>query len=459
MSDSTPTNDQAFTSTRRIVDLGSVELAVLTDQGHFSADGAGVSSAVEPSLTGDATNEEDDARAQIAPSDHDTWVTYAPVSLMPVAGVDSAPRGIFLDNFFVSRSITSGTVIAGVAVDDNMGDTHRLSVSDPRFEVVNGQLRLAPSASLDDAGPGLLSFMITVTDEHGNSAAFSVSLVVPGVNDAPGAVVPELLPVADNALDAVVGPPPVIDVDGTTLFDDSSAFIGAMLEPADDQGLNSETGLPDDQNPGSETEPTVPPPVTGSGQDGSSETPDVLVNVVIPITGTDAADTLSGTAAADEILGFGGADTLVGNAGDDVLDGGTGNDRLSGGADNDTLKGGAGNDLIAGGAGNDTLNGGAGNDLLEGGAGNDLLIGGTGNDAFIFAPGFGKDTIQGFDASATGGQDLLIIAGLGIDADNFNDEVVITNLGTDTLVTIGANTITLLGVEANAVTSDDFRSL
>src|SRR4029453_16653273 len=173
-----------------------------------------------------------------------------------------------------------------------------------------------------------------VTDEHGNSAAFSVNLVVPGVNDAPGAVVPELLPVADNALDAVVGPPPVTDGDATTLFDDSLALIGAMLEPADDQGLtsktaptddqalNSETGSPDGQSPGSETEPTVPPPVTGSGQDGSSETPDVLVNVVVPITGTDAADTLSGTAAANEILGFGGADTPVENAADDVVDGG-----------------------------------------------------------------------------------------------------------------------------------------
>jgi hypothetical protein len=473
MSNSTPTNDQAFTSTRRIVDLGSVELAVLTDQGLFSGDAVGVSNA-EPSLAGDAPKEEDDARAQIAPSDHDARVTYAPVSLTPVGGVESAPRGIFLDNVFVSRSITPGAVIAGIAVDDNMGDTHRLSVSDPRFQVVNGQLRLAPSASLDDAGPGLLSFMITVTDELGNSAAFSVSLVVPSVNDAPSAVLLEPLPGADNALDAVVGLPPVIDVDATTLLDDSLALIGDMLEPADDQslnsetaptddqGLNSETGSTDDQSLGSETEPTVPPPVTGSDQDGASETPDVTVNVVIPITGTDTADTLSGTALADEILGFGGADTLVGNAGDDFLDGGTGNDRLIGGADNDTLNGGVGNDFMAGGAGNDTLNGGAGNDLLEGGAGNDLLIGGTGNDAFIFAEGFGKDTIQGFDASATGGQDLLIIAGLGIDADNFTEEVVITNLGTDTLVTIGANTITLLGVDgagANAVTSDDFRFL
>jgi hypothetical protein len=54
----------------------------------------------------------------------------------------------------------------------------------------------------------------------------------------------------------------------------------------------------------------------------------------------------------------------------------------------------------------------------------------------------------------------LILAGLGIDDDDFAAEVVITDLGADTLVSVGANTITLRGVDgadANAITADDFR--
>ena len=57
---------------------------------------------------------------------------------------------------------------------------------------------------------------------------------------------------------------------------------------------------------------------------------------------------------------------------------------------------------------------------------------------------------------------LSHIAGLGIDADNFAAAVVITDLGADTLVSVGANTITLLGVDgadANGITADDFRFL
>jgi hypothetical protein len=91
------------------------------------------------------------------------------------------------------------------------------------------------------------------------------------------------------------------------------------------------------------------------------------------------------------------------------------------------------------------------------------MNGGTGNDTFIFASGFGNDTIAGFDADATGGQDLLAVdASLGINAANFNTQVAITDLGADTQVTIGANTIMLLGVNgvgANTITVDDFRFL
>ena len=55
------------------------------------------------------------------------------------------------------------------------------------------------------------------------------------------------------------------------------------------------------------------------------------------------------------------------------------------------------------------------------------MNGGAGNDIFVFAPGFGNDTIAGFDANAAGGgQDLLDISALGITAATFAAEVTIT---------------------------------
>jgi Ca2+-binding RTX toxin-like protein len=129
------------------------------------------------------------------------------------------------------------------------------------------------------------------------------------------------------------------------------------------------------------------------------------------------------------------------------------------GAGNFSGTGNALNNTLAGGAGNDTLNGGDGSDTLIGGAGNDSMNGGTGNDIFVFAAGFGNDTITGFDANANNGQDLLNISGLGITAATFAASVTITDLGANTLVAIGANSILLLGVDGvspNNIAQDDF---
>ena len=205
--------------------------------------------------------------------------------------------------------------------------------------------------------------------------------------------------------------------------------------------------------------------------------------------GNALANTITGGAGNDTLDGGAGADTLVGGAGDDTYlvdqsgDGiteaaGAGIDTvlaatasytLGGNVDNLIFVGagnfnGTGNALantMVGGAGSDMLSGAGGDDTITGGAGNDTMNGGTGNDTFFFAAGFGNDTIAGFDANATGGQDLLDLdSSLGVTAANFASQVVITDLGANTQVTIGANSIMLLGVSgvgANAITVDDFR--
>ncbi len=194
-------------------------------------------------------------------------------------------------------------------------------------------------------------------------------------------------------------------------------------------------------------------------------------------------DTLYGRRGSDSAQGGGGNDVIIGNGGDDVLAGGAGNDVLNGGAHNDTLTGEAGNDTLnggngvdllqggadddrlvgggqadtlEGGAGRDTLRGEAGLDILEGGAGNDLLNGGTQFDMFVFADGFGQDTIVDFDALASG--EKIDLSGVGAITD-FADLMAshATQVGSRVVIDdLAGNTIRLDGVLLGDLDATDF---
>ncbi|PBJ01930.1 S-layer family protein [Pseudomonas sp. ACN5] len=117
----------------------------------------------------------------------------------------------------------------------------------------------------------------------------------------------------------------------------------------------------------------------------------------------------------------------------------------------------AANHRMLGGLANDTLVGGAGDDLFLGGQGNDTLYGGLGNDTFMFAAaGFGNDSIQDFDINSSGEQDLLNIAGTGINSETFAANVSIAADGADTVIGIGVDSIRLVGVSSAGIDQADF---
>jgi Ca2+-binding RTX toxin-like protein len=95
--------------------------------------------------------------------------------------------------------------------------------------------------------------------------------------------------------------------------------------------------------------------------------------------------------------------------------------------------------------------------VITAGTGNDTLTGGAGNDFFAFQLGFGHDIITDFDANPTGGQDHLDISALGITAATFAGSVTVAAAGSDTLVTIGTNSIRLTGIAVAAIDATDFR--
>ena len=234
--------------------------------------------------------------------------------------------------------------------------------------------------------------------------------------------------------------------------------------------------------------------------------------------GSNNADNpLNGTTGNDLMIGFAGSDTANGGDGDDtfIATTGDGNDVYSGGNGTDTydmsrtsanttvniagpigyaysldtvtgtpgfpnfafdnlssiedvigstgannITGSSGVNVLSGMGGNDILTGGGGDDTLIGGAGNDTMYGTGGNVVFMFASGFGNDAINDFDANpGGGGQDLLDVTALmgGVHtAANFNAHVSLSSAGNDTLVTIGADTITIKGVALANVNINDF---
>ncbi|WP_139802354.1 calcium-binding protein [Aurantimonas sp. 22II-16-19i] len=148
-------------------------------------------------------------------------------------------------------------------------------------------------------------------------------------------------------------------------------------------------------------------------------------------------------------------ENAAGGAGNDSLTGSDTTIALGGGAGDDTLLGGTGNNTLDGGDGADVIRGFAGFDKITGGAGDDTLTGDFNADTFIFADGFGKDTITDFDEFNNA--EKINLAGVTSITD-FADLAAshITQVSADAIIIDGANTITLLNVNLADLDANDF---
>ncbi|WLG47830.1 polyurethanase [Pseudomonas sp. FP1740] len=114
----------------------------------------------------------------------------------------------------------------------------------------------------------------------------------------------------------------------------------------------------------------------------------------------------------------------------------------------DTLKAHATGDWLFGLDGNDHLIGSAGNDVFVGGAGNDLIESGGGIDTFLFSGAFGQDRVVGYQAN-----DKLVFLGVQGVAPNDDFRAHATAVGQDTLLTFGSDSVTLVGVGLDSLSS------
>jgi len=173
------------------------------------------------------------------------------------------------------------------------------------------------------------------------------------------------------------------------------------------------------------------------------------------IVGNSGNNALSGGLGNDNLNGSDGNDNVNGNEGDDTVSGGNGNDTVNGQTGNDRLDGGAGNDTLAGAGGDDSLTGGAGVDRLDGGADNDRLNGGTEGDTFVFVGNWGVDVVTDFGI-AVAGEVIDLITAIGIT--DFADLSAnhMAQVGGNTVITSGINSLTLTGITMANLAAGDF---
>lgn len=115
----------------------------------------------------------------------------------------------------------------------------------------------------------------------------------------------------------------------------------------------------------------------------------------------DYADIIETAKSGLTYLGSEASDSYSGTSDNDFVFGEEENDYLHGGSGYDAVNGGMGNDILYGDSGNDILNGDDGSDTLDGGSGSDTLKGGAGSDTYIFAEGYGHDTVIDSDGLNT----------------------------------------------------------
>ena len=330
----------------------------------------------------------------------------------------------------------------------------------------DGTVTYTPDADFN----GNDGFTYTIADGRGGGDTATVTVTVDPVNDAPVAVDDDastdqgqsliLSPLANDsdpdgdplqvvAVTGASGGGIQINADGTVTYTPDAGFTGVdtltytVRDPGGAQDSATITIRVDPVDPVGEPDP--PPP-------DNDDPPATL-------TGTEGGDNLTGTASDDVIDGLGGDDVLQGRAGNDVIRGGAGDDKiwgdykgknsapsgddtLIGGDGNDSILGQKGNDVISGGAGDDTLKGQAGGDEIDGGAGDDSIHGGGGGDRFVFAAGFGNDTIADFGRGAdTLDLTAFAIAGFAAIDDDGDGRIETGEGGAAFTATIGSNTV------------------
>jgi hypothetical protein len=199
-------------------------------------------------------------------------LSYSENFSVTVKDVNEAPTDIALSNLSVDENASGALVGTLSTTDPDVGNTHSYTVSDSRFEVVDGELKLKSGVSLDYESGGSVALKITTTDQGGLAYSENVTITVKNGNDAPTGISISNLAVDENASGTVIGKLSTTDQDAGDTFtykvdDQRFEIVGGQLE------LKSGTSLDH------ESEPTVQINVTSTDSGGKSVTNGFTVSV------------------------------------------------------------------------------------------------------------------------------------------------------------------------------------
>jgi hypothetical protein len=146
-----------------------------------------------------------------------------------------APTDINLSNASINENAAGGVVGTLSTVDPDASNTHSYTVSDNRFEVVNGQLKLKSGVSLDYESASSVQVKITTTDQGGLGYSEDFAIAIKNVNEVPTDISLSNLTVNENASGAVIGKLSTIDPDagnthGYTVSDSRFEVVNGELK-------------------------------------------------------------------------------------------------------------------------------------------------------------------------------------------------------------------------------------
>ena len=178
-----------------------------------------------------------------------------------VGNVNEAQTALTLDNMQVSEN-ADGAVVGKLSVaDQDVGDTQSFKVSDNRFEVVNGELKLKPGISFDHETTGSVDVTVTATDSAKHSISQTFTIAVGDVNEAQTGMSLGGNQVTENAAGAVVGAVTVADPDAG----DVQSF---KVSDSRFEVVNGQLKLMDGKSLDHESEPSVDVTVTATDKGG-----------------------------------------------------------------------------------------------------------------------------------------------------------------------------------------------
>lgn len=186
--------------------------------------------------------------------------------VISVTDVNEAPTDILLSSSTAADSTLGAAVGSLTTIDPEQSDTHTLTVSDNRFEVVNGILKLKGDMALDSATEGSINIDVTATDSGTPSASFTKTFTLTvtettfkfqnplNANDVNGdgfvspldaLIIINFLNDGNSSLPAEVGDPPkFLDVSGDNAVSPIDALIVInFLNDASSSG-EGESGAP-----------------------------------------------------------------------------------------------------------------------------------------------------------------------------------------------------------------------